>query len=100
MDVKENNNILNGFEIIKLSNQYFPQQILPTDITYDYGIISYCQQVLSVINYMVVNNSKTEKEIETDLVIIENNMYQLLSKVDPKLVQRYLPELLNNNSIE
>ena len=100
MDVKENNNILNGFEIIKLSNQYFPQQILPTDITYDYGIISYCQQVLSVINYMVVNNSKTEKEIETDLVIIENNMYQLLSKVDTKLVQRYLPELLNNNSIE
>ena len=49
---------------------------------------------------MVVNNSKTEKEIEKDLVIIENNMYPLLSKVEPKLVQRYLPELLNNNSIE
>ena len=96
----DTNNIQKGFEIIKQSNQYFPHQILSTDITYDYGMISYCQQVLSVINYMVANNNKKESDLLMDMDIIENNMYQLLSKVDPRLIERYLPELLNNNSIE
>ena len=77
--------------------KYLPNTIIPTEISYDYGILSYCQHLLQILQYMVEYN-QTEQNIQLNdnIRLVEENIAMLLSQVDNNLVKRCVNILKNN----
>ena len=72
-------------------NEYFPRHIIPTEISYDYGALSFCQSLLQVIQYKIEQNPN-DFNLDENMKLIDSNIQNLLSTVDPKLVKKYFPD--------
>tara|TARA_B110000014_G_scaffold121656_1_gene83590 strand:- start:639 stop:3788 length:3150 start_codon:yes stop_codon:yes gene_type:complete len=95
LDIKEENHLRDSFQIMELIHQYLPNTIIPTEISYDYGVLSYCQHLLQILQYIIVDNqNKKNVQLENDIQLIENNIMTLLSNVDPELVKKYFPDFI------
>jgi len=93
LDLDRKNHLLKSFDIINLNDQYFPSDVIPTEISYDYGALSYCQSMLQVLQYKIEQNQlQKNTELENDIKLIEKNITLLLSNVNPELVQKYFPD--------
>ena len=95
LDINKPDHLENSFKIMKLIHQYLPNTIIPTDISYDYGILSYCQHLLQILQYMVEYN-QTEQNIQLNdnIQLVEENIVMLLSQVDNNLVKKYFPDFI------
>ncbi len=97
LDLDRKNHLLKSFEIINLNNQYFPSNVIPTEISYDYGALSYCQSMLQVLQYKIEQNElEKNNQLEIDIQLIDQNISLLLSNVNPELVKKYFPDFFTN----
>ena len=93
LDLKRKEHLKNSFMIINLVDQYLPSKVIPTEISYDYGALSYCQSLLQVLQYKIEqNNNQENSELKNDIEFVENNITLLLSKVNSELVKKYFPD--------
>ena len=91
LDLNRSNHLNESFKIINLMNEYFPRHIIPTEISYDYGALSFCQSLLQVIQYKIEQNPN-DFNLDENMKLIDSNIQNLLSTVDPKLVKKYFPD--------
>jgi len=91
LDLNRSNHLNESFKIINLMNEYFPRHIIPTEISYDYGALSFCQSLLQVIQYKIEQNPN-DFSLDENMKLIDSNIQNLLSTVDPKLVKKYFPD--------
>ena len=91
MDLEQDNHIENSFDIVSLLNIYFPSDVIPTEISYDYGALSYCQSLFQILQYKI-NTTQNNQELENTITLIEKNVTSLLSTVSDNLVQQYFPD--------
>ena len=88
LDLERDNHLTESFEIINLMLEYFPADVIPTEISYDYGALSYCQSLLQVLQFKI----QTGSIFENEAALIDQNITSLLSTVTPELVQKYFPD--------
>ena len=91
LDLEQDNHIENSFDIVSLLNIYFPADVIPTEISYDYGALSYCQSLFQILQYKI-NTTQNNQELENTITLIEKNVTSLLSTVSDNLVQQYFPD--------
>ena len=60
LDLNRKNHLQSSFDIIQLNDLYFPNDVIPTEISYDYGALSYCQSMLQVLQYKIEQNQNSE----------------------------------------
>ena len=95
LDIDNPNHLKDSFQIMKLVHHYLPNTIIPTEISYDYGILSYCQHLLQILQYMIeYNQTKKNIQLNDNIQLIEDNITMLLSQVDPNLVKKYFPDFI------
>ena len=87
-----------SFNVLDLSNRYYPNTVIPIETAYNYAALGYCQLVLQIASYKMINEDATE--IEKMIGKMENKIGLLLSTVDQKLVEKYFPEFLSNSATE
>ena len=93
LNVERENHFQEGFSIIDLANNYFPSEVIPTEISYDYGALSYSQALLQVLQYKIdKNNNQENVKLKNDIELVEKNITLLLSKVNSELVKKYFPD--------
>ena len=91
LDFNRKNHLQESFAIIDLMNEYLPSNVIPTEISYDYGALSFCQSLLQVIQFKIeqnINDISFNQEIE----LVDKNITNLLSTVNPQLVKKYFPD--------
>ena len=91
LDFNRKNHLQESFTIIDLMNEYLPSNVIPTEISYDYGALSFCQSLLQVIQFKIeqnINDISFNQEIE----LVDKNITNLLSTVNPQLVKKYFPD--------
>ena len=87
-----------SFNVLDLSNRYYPNTVIPTETAYNYAALGYCQLVLQIASYKMINEDPSE--IEKMIEKMESKIGLLLSTVDQKLVEKYFPEFLSNTTAE
>ena len=93
LDLNRKNHLQSSFDIIQLNDLYFPNDVIPTEISYDYGALSYCQSMLQVLQYKIEQNQTISNlELEKEIQFIDKNITSLLSNVNPELVKKYFPD--------
>ena len=93
LDLERKNHLLTSFDIINLNHEYFPSDVIPTEISYDYGALSYCQSMLQVLQYKIESNAMQQNaNLENEITLIDQNITELLKTVTPELVQQYFPD--------
>lgn len=93
LDLNRENHLENSFDIIQLNDLYFPKEVIPTEISYDYGALSYCQSMLQVLQYKIEQNQLiSDDKLEKEIQLIDENITLLLSNVNPELVKKYFPD--------
>ncbi len=93
LDLERKDHLLTSFDIINLNHQYFPSEVIPTEISYDYGALSYCQSMLQVLQYKIESNAMQQNnKLENEIKLIDQNITELLKTVNPELVQKYFPD--------
>ena len=72
-------------------NEYLPSNVIPTGIQYDYGALSFCQSLSKVIQFKIEQNI-TDISFNQDIELVDKNITNLLSTVNPQLVKKYFPD--------
>ena len=91
LDFNRKNHLQESFDIIDLMNEYFPSNVIPTEISYDYGALSFCQSLLQVIQFKIEQNIN-ELSFNEEIELVDRNIRNLLSTVNPELVKKYFPD--------
>jgi len=91
LDFNRKNHFKESFDIIDLMNEYFPSNVIPTEISYDYGALSFCQSLLQVIQFKIEQNIN-ELSFNEEIELVDRNIRNLLSTVNPELVKKYFPD--------
>ena len=72
-------------------NEYLPSNVIPTEISYDYGALSFCQSLLQVIQFKIEQNI-SDISFNQEIELVDKNITNLLSTVNPQLVKKYFPD--------
>ena len=85
----DNKNLDNSFKILNLLHEYYPSDVIPTETSYDYGALGYCQLLLQIEMYKQINENSYSIENEEK---VTNQVASLLKGVNSKLVEKYFPD--------
>ena len=91
LDFNRKNHLQESFAIIDLMNEYLPSNVIPTEISYDYGALSFCQSLLQVIQFKIEQNI-SDISFNQEIELVDKNITNLLSTVNPQLVKKYFPD--------
>ena len=88
-NMPDNKNLDNSFKILNLLHEYYPSDVIPTETSYDYGALGYCQLLLQIEMYKQINENSYSIENEEK---VTNQVASLLKGVNSKLVEKYFPD--------
>ena len=91
LDFNRKNHLQESFTIIDLMNEYLPINVIPTEISYDYGALSFCQSLLQVMQFKIEQNI-SDISFNQEIELVDKNITNLLSTVNPQLVKKYFPD--------